>query len=284
MDRIGQITIVGTGLLGTSCGLGLRAGGYRGRIAGVSRRIETAQRAKALGGVDTASTDLGPPLRESQLVVIAVPLGSYEHVLGHLAQYDHADLVVTDVGSTKQQVCADARRLLPDPTRFVGSHPMAGSERHGPDAARPDLFEGKPCVITPEPDTDPHAQSVVETLWTRLKMKLVYLPAVEHDRRVAHISHLPHALAVLLLQLARREGGLDLASTGFRDTTRVASGDPQIWSDIFATNRQAIAKAIEVFGDELAEFRQMLLDKKDETLLETLCQNKAIRDRWINEM
>lgn len=280
MDHIDQITIVGTGLLGGSCGLGLRSAGYKGKIAGVSRRPATAQRAQELGCVDTAGTDLGPPVRDSGLVIIATPLSTYDQVFEQLAQNDHPGLVITDVGSTKQQVCDLAKRLLPDPTRFVGSHPMAGREQHGPDAALADLFDGKPCVITAESDCQQTALKTVEGLWTLLKMRLVRMSADEHDRHVAHVSHLPHAMAVLLLQLAAQRDGLTVASTGFKDMTRLASGDPKIWLDIFTTNRQAILEALDDLDQELSSFRHMLSENQDKPLLELLSQSKKARDTW----
>jgi len=284
MDNIEQITIVGTGLLGASCGLGLKAAGYKGKIAGVGRRIETAQRALELGCADSVGIDVATAVRDSQLVIIAIPVGGYEQLLNQLACVDHPGLTITDVGSTKQQVGLLARRLLPAPARFVGSHPMAGSEQHGPDAASASLFKGKLCVITAQPDTDRDALDRVEKLWTALGMRLVHLSAIEHDRQVARISHLPHAVAVLLLELVAKEGGLDLASTGFKDLTRLASGNPQIWSDIFSTNRAAMIEALDAFGTELSQFRSLVELAKDNELADLLKQNKQVRDAWIDSL
>jgi len=284
MDQVKQITIIGTGLLGSSCGLALRAAGYGGRIFGVGRRLETARRAQELGCVDEGGNQLGPPVRDSQLVIIAIPLSRYEPLLRELAGFDHEGLVMTDVGSTKQRVGALVGELLPEPARFVGSHPMAGSEQQGPDAARADLFRGKPCVITPSPDADPGALDMVKSFWTLLGMKLICMGPEEHDQKVARISHLPHAVAALLLQLAAHQGGLELASTGFRDTTRVASGDPKIWLDIFDSNREAVVDAIDAFGHELDALRDLLVEGQDDRLLEFLRQNKQARDDWIGQL
>ena len=157
---------------------------------------------------------------------------------------------------------------------------MAGGEQHGPENAADDLFAGKPCVITPESDTHPQAIELVESLWSTLGMRLVHMPPDEHDHQVARISHLPHALAVLLVELAAKEGGLDLASTGFRDATRVASGDPKVWLDIFMTNRQAMIESIDQFADHLGRFRAMLAGVSEQPILEMLCRGKARRDWW----
>lgn len=284
MDKVRQITIVGTGLLGSSCGLGLRAAGYCGRIVGVGRHVETVERARELGCVDEAATSLEAPVRGSDMVILATPLSYFAGLLQELARYDHPGMIITDVGSTKQQVCAEARRWLPDPTRFVGSHPMAGSEQHGPDAAKADLFRGKPCIITPESDTDPEAIRTVEALWAMLQMRVVQMPAEEHDHHVSRISHLPHALAVLLLEMVDGQGGLELASTGFRDTTRVASGDPDVWLDIFTANRQSVVDAVDSFSGQLSDFREMLVNTDDGRLMALLRHAKVVRDEWISRL
>ena len=282
LGQVDQVTVVGTGLLGGSIGLGLRAAGYGGRIVGVGRREQTVRRAVALGCMDEATTDLTEAVgaEARMLVVLATPLGVGERLLTQLAGVGRADMVVTDVGSTKQRVCAAARRLLPRPGRFVGSHPMAGGEQHGPDRADAGLFRDKPCIITTEPDTDADALSTVESLWSTLGMRLIRMSATEHDRRTAAISHLPHAVAALLVDLGARAGGLDIASTGFRDTTRVASGDPRVWVDIFLTNRQAVLDAIDSLSGDLASFRQLLEDDDHGGILDLLTGSKATRDRW----
>lgn len=280
LDNVKQVTIVGTGLLGGSCGLALRAAGFQGRIVGVGRNLDTVERARKRGCLDVASTELGMATRDSQLVVVATPLSSFPTILKELARNIHKAAVVTDVGSTKQEVCATARRLLPVPSRFIGSHPMAGSEQHGPDAADADLFKNKPCIITPEPDADPAALRLVEGLWTALEMRLIRMSPAQHDRRVAGISHLPHAISVLLVELAVSTGGLDLASTGFRDTTRLASGDPAIWQDVFTTNREALTETIDAFAARLAKFRELLASRDHQGLLKWLQDNKDARDKW----
>lgn len=277
---VARIAIVGTGLLGASLGLGLRAAGFGGIILGVGRRWSTLDRARAVGSIDEGSTDPADAAARSDLVVLATPLGAFADLLSAVATRDHEGLVLTDVGSTKQRVCADARRLLPDPGRFVGSHPMAGSEQQGPDAARAGLFAGRPCVVTPEPDTNAESLARVRCLWSLLGMTLIEMTPAEHDRKVAAISHLPHAVAALLVRLADERDALDVASTGFRDTTRVAGGDPPVWRDIFATNRADVVDAIDAFARLLTEFRTLLVDDDQAALLDLLRTIKQRRDAW----
>lgn len=282
LSTVGRVAIVGTGLVGGSIGLGLRSAGYPGRIVGVGRRAETVRRAAALGCIDEPTTDLAEAVRgdTNVLVVLATPLGAFEQVLTALADLSGDGVVITDVGSTKEQVCATAGRLLPDPSRFVGSHPMAGGERHGPDQAVADLFVDKPCIVTDEPGTDSSVVAVVESLWRTLRMRPIRMTPAEHDRKAALISHLPHAIAALIVQVACRSDALGLASTGFLDTTRIASGDPNVWLDVFATNRQAMLDAIDAFGSDLAQFRQMLESGDRAGLFDLLARCRLQRDRW----
>lgn len=285
MLDVEQITIVGTGLLGGSIGLGLRAAGYRGRLIGVGRRAQTLDAAIRRGCIDEGSLELEPPLAGGGLVILATPLGAFGDFLQRLAEAGRPLAAITDVGSTKAGVCDLARRILGSTLgpRFIGAHPMAGGEMHGPESARAGLFEHMPCILTPPRSADPQALALVETLWTTLGMRLVRMSAEDHDRTVARISHLPHALAVTLMRLVAREGGLNIASTGFRDTTRIASGDPQIWRDIFTTNRTAVVEALDQFVAELTEFRTALADDDEPSLSRALRDAKAQRDAWTGQ-
>jgi prephenate dehydrogenase len=282
-----QITIIGTGLLGASLAVALRKRGYMGRLAGVGRRKATLEQAAQLGCWDlltdetTKAIDAMPSGR-SQLAVIAAPLGHFEEILGKLAACDRDGLMITDVGSTKASVCEQAGRMLPRPAMFVGSHPMAGSEQQGPAAADPDLFEGKPCVLTPDSTTDPAALSLVASLWRFLNMRVLQLTPDEHDRHVAVISHLPHVMSVMLVQVAAQCGGLDVASTGFRDTTRLASSNPTIRFDILEENRAKVIEAIDAFQSALTAFRTALAQHDDAAVRDTLEQSKSTRDRWLD--
>lgn len=274
------VVIAGTGLLGGSIGLALRAAGYRGRRIGVGRREATLETARARGCVDETSTDLAGVLGEDQLVVLAAPLGQFAALLETVGRSGARNVAVTDAGSTKARVCADAQRLLADPGWFVGAHPMAGSERQGPEHARGDLFTGRPCILTPTGATHPQALAAATWLWTTLGMRLLRMDPAEHDRQVAAISHLPHAAAVVLVHLAADAAAMRVASSGFRDTTRVASGSPEVWADIFESNRAAVADALARYGELLDHFRAVLTHGSRDDLLALLRQAKERRDAW----
>ncbi len=283
LDQIDQLAIVGTGLLGASLGLGLKAAGYRGRIVGVGRRAASAEQARQRGGMDAASTDLEAVARDSQLVILATPLGTFDAILQRLGPVQHDAMVLTDVGSTKGRSSRAARRHLPRPGHFVGAHPMAGSEQRGPEAADATLFQGKPCVLTPERDTDADALALVEALWKALGMHLLCMTAEAHDQAVATISHLPHAMAVLLVQTAIKRGGWDVASTGFRDTTRLASSNPPMRSDILAANREAVLDALGAMRDEIDGFMELLRREDEPAVLALLEQSRVAREQWLDK-
>jgi len=278
-----RIAIVGTGLLGGSIGLGLRAAGWKSTIVGVGRRQDTLDRAMEMGCINESSLDLTEAASQCDLIILATPLGSFDRLLKQLADCDLSNTVITDVGSTKQLICAAATEALgPAAERFVGSHPMAGSEKRGPDYARPDLFKDAPCIITSDQQTDPQALAMVERLWRTLGMNLIHMSAEDHDQQAARVSHLPHALAIALVMLANRLGGLEIASTGFRDTTRIASGDPTIWVDIFTTNRPALLEALDEMSNELVDLRSLIETEDHHGLIKLLQSAKLTRDTWGN--
>jgi prephenate dehydrogenase len=280
-----RIVVIGPGLLGGSVGLGLVAAGYRGELVGVSRRPGTLDAAVAAGCIHRGTTDLAAGVEAADLIILATPLGTFPAILAQLASCLPHNAVVTDVGSTKGSVLAAARAaLLPAQySRFVGSHPMAGNEKQGPEAATPDLFHGKPCVIATEPGTDPRALALVRSLWCVLGMRLLHMTADEHDQYTAVISHLPHIASVLLALVAQDRGGTQIASTGFRDTTRLASSNPVVRADILLNNRSAVLDAIDAMAGRLSELRASLESADGPSLLATLTAAKAFRDRWLAE-
>lgn len=279
-----SLVIIGTGLLGASIGLGLKATGYEGRIIGIGRRRDTLEAARACSAIDDFTLDDYAPLRDADVAVVAVPLGAFDAVLRAMAEHDHAGLAITDVGSTKTDVMHAAATHLPDPRRFIGAHPMAGSEHSGPEAASADLLRGKPCILTPPSDPDPDALAAVEALWHRLGMSLLRMTPIEHDRATASVSHLPHAAAVLLVHAAAGHGddqAWAAASTGFRDTTRLASSNPPMRRDIMLANGDALIEALTTLRDGCDDLIARLDAGDADPLLTWLEAAKARRDAWL---
>jgi prephenate dehydrogenase len=280
--RFRHVTIVGVGLLGGSAGLALKAHDPAVRIAGVGRRRESLDRALAAGAIDTAHLDPAECVGRTDLVILATPVGAFEAHLRAIAPALRDGALVTDVGSTKSAVVRFAGRIIGH-ERFVGSHPMAGSEQKGVAFARADLFAGATCIVTPAPQTPPAVLESVERLWRLMGMRTLRMAPAAHDRAVSRVSHLPHALASLLMYLPTK-GELEVSSTGFRDATRLASGDPEMWRDIFLTNRWQILAALDSFEESLARFRE-LVDLGDPAGLERFfAAAKERRDQTIAQI
>ena len=276
-----RLVIIGPGMLGTSIALGLKKRGFAGRITALGRSRATLDEAATTGAYDLVTADPAQALREATLVVIAVPLSGFRAVFAQIAEHGPADLIVTDAGSTKASVIADAKASFDNLSRIIGAHPMAGSEKAGPLAAYADLFVARPCILTLAGSEDRHAVDQVTRMWRTLGMYLITMTPKEHDEQVAVVSHLPHLAAVMLVQVAEQLGGLDLASTGFRDTTRLASSNPPMRTDILLANRDAVRSALSAFKARCEQIEQLLSSPDPSAILAQLQAACDIRDRWL---
>lgn len=267
--------MVGTGLVGASVGLALRRRGWH--VTGTDRDPARAERAREVGAIDAIGLDPA-----AELTVIATPVGAVPAEAA--AALARGPGVVTDVGGVKAPVVAEVGS-----PRFVGGHPMAGSEQDGVDGASADLFEGATWVLTPTADTDPDAYAAVHAAVTSLGAEVVALPPARHDEIVAVVSHVPPLTAAALMGLAAEEAGEDpvvlrLAAGGFRDMTRVVSGTPAIWPDVCAENRDAIVAALDRLVATLGTVREVVAAGDRHTLLAGLERARAARSnlpaRW----
>lgn len=252
-----RIAILGLGLMGGSLGRALKQRGFGGVVSGYARRPETREYAVAQGVVDEAWAEPGAAVRGADMVVVCVPILTTGEVLDACLADLSAPVVVTDVGSTKDWVCREAARILAGLAPFVGSHPICGSERQGVEAGRADLYEAATVVVTPgDGVAQAAAAAVVTSMWERVGARVVRMAPWDHDQMLARTSHLPHMIAALLAAVVGRgdiaaEAVEPYCGSGFRDTTRVAGGGPEVWLDILRTNVEAVA-------NELSEYREML--------------------------
>ncbi len=273
-----QLTIVGVGLIGGSVGLAAKARGVARTVVGVGRDDRTLARAAAGGAIDTYTTDIREGVAAADLVVVCTPV---DRVAADVIASCHAApprCVVTDAGSTKGNILAAVTAKLPvGGAVFVGSHPLAGSEKKGAAHARADLFDGRLVVVTPVPDTDPEAAAVVDLFWRSLGAQVRRMGVAEHDLALAVTSHLPHAAAAALAATTPVEY-LALTAGGFRDCTRVAAGDPDLWAAIFAANRPAVLGALDTFLASLADFRAALSAGDTRAVAAWLLAAKQVRD------
>lgn len=276
----GELAIVGVGLLGGSIGAAARQRGLFSRVVGVCRSARAADRARQQGVVDEATIDAARGVSEASIVVICTPVSSIAGAYATIAPACPRGCVVTDAGSTKQELVTEIETLRTSRTTlppFVGSHPLAGDHRCGPEAARPDLLLDKTVIVTPTPATDPEALARVEQFWRSLGAKLSTLSPTEHDRLLAASSHLPH-LAASLLAGTTAEEALPWTGAGWRDTTRVAAGDPALWADILISNRQNILEAGRLLEDSLRGALAALEAGDRDRLVEVLEQGSARRN------
>jgi len=283
-----KVTVVGVGLLGGSLALALKQAGLASRVEGLVRRSKSIAECEQLGVVDHATRN---PLRAAEhadLILLCTPLATMERLVTSMLPAIRPGTVVTDVGSVKNPVVQTLEPLLASAgAHFVGSHPMAGSELTGPSAARPDLFRDALCVITPTSKTPSTAIRVVQDLWKAVGGILLRLRPDIHDDLVSRASHLPHVVATelanyVLSPMHPREQRL-VCATGFRDTTRVASGSPEMWRDIALANRQNLSRVLEAFIEGLQEVRHALETNDAQALLEFFEQGRTRRNAWIKQ-
>jgi prephenate dehydrogenase len=272
-----SLTIVGVGLIGGSVGLAAKARTGTQRVIGVGRNSDTLARARDLGAIDEFTTDLAAGVRAADVVVFCSPVDRIAPQARDAAPYAKPGALFTDAGSTKANIVRNLDGHLPAHIRFVGAHPLAGSEKQGADNARADLFEGRVCVLTPTPRTDLAALEWATLFWSSLGCEVKRLTPEEHDLALAATSHLPHFVAALLAsQLPDK--WRPFTATGFRDTTRIASGDPALWTAIARENALALSHALDQFADRLNELRKAVLDPDSDELTDLLIEAKRVRD------
>jgi prephenate dehydrogenase len=270
-----QITIVGVGLIGGSVGLAAKARGVARSVVGVGRDWVSLQRAVQRGAVDVFTTDLGQAVRDADLVVVCTPVDLVPSIIRQAAWVCGADTVFTDAGSTKAGIVRELADELPPYIRYVPAHPIAGSEKNGVENARADLFNDFLTILTPAVDSP--AVERVAAFWKALGSRIHVMSPEVHDRTFAATSHLPHAVAAALAGITPVEY-LPLSAGGFRDTTRVAAGDPELWAAIFRANRDEVLAAVDRFTHSLGEFRRMLEAGDGAGLVRWLAEAKQVRD------
>lgn len=284
--QLQKITLVGVGLLGGSLGLAAKRRRMAREVAGYVRREASIKECARAGAVDYATTDLPAAVWNADLVVLCTPLAQMHPLVSQLLPALKRGAIVTDVGSVKASVVRDLESLVAGAGgHFVGSHPMAGAERTGVLASRADLFECAMCVVTPTRRTNPAALRKVERLWRGAGCRLLRLTPAAHDRLVSRSSHLPHVLAATLARMVldpkQPREQRSLCATGFRDTTRIASGSPEMWRDIAQANRAELRRALGGFIRELKRVDALLRRGNAAPIQKFFETAKARRDLWV---
>ncbi len=278
---IRRLAIVGVGLLGGSVAKAARERQLAREIVGIGREETRLAAALREGVLDRATVDLAEGLRAADVVVLAMPVLVIERLLPAVAAAVGEGTLVTDVGSTKSAIVSSGEALAATRSfHFVGSHPMAGSERAGYAVARGDLFEKATVIVTPTDATAPGAVKETASLWEAMGARVSQLDPATHDRVVASISHLPHLVAFALVSGAHRfePSAFAFAARGFRDTTRVAASDPVVWQEIFHGNREALLASVERFREALGEIERLVDDGDGAALQAWIAQVKRLRE------
>jgi len=286
MQLSNVLTIVGVGLIGGSIGLAAKRRGLVRTVRGLGRRQSSLDRARALGAIDEAYLDPQAALKDAGLVVVCTPVDQIAGQIVRFASFCKPGAILTDAGSTKATIVAEVEAGLAAHTQernpvpqvhFVGSHPLAGSEKRGPEFADAELFQDRWTVLTPTPRTDAEALEKTKAFWTALGSRVKLMTPQDHDRALALTSHVPHLVAAALAASLPAELR-ELAATGFRDTTRIAAGDSALWTAIFTHNQDAVLSALAAVEARLQAFRQALAARDWNALGQLLIQAKEVRD------
>ncbi len=272
------VAIVGVGLIGGSIAAALKSRQHRGRVVGVGRNAERLQSAVSVKLIDEYVTDLRQV--RADLTILCTPV---DHIVSNarkIAANNSQTAIFTDAGSVKEQICTDLSAELPG--RFVGSHPLAGSEKRGFEYADAELFVDRLCVITPTKTTPENRTEFIEQFWRSIGMRTLRMSPAEHDAALAQTSHLPHLVASVLAGCLPSEW-LKLTSTGFADTTRIAAGDADLWTAILLQNRAHVLAACERFESTWREFRNAIETTDAVELKQLLVRGKTVRDAMTND-
>ncbi|KAF0100720.1 MAG: prephenate dehydrogenase [bacterium] len=271
---IGHLVVVGVGLIGGSFALDLRKQGLVRRVTGVGRGRANLEKARQLGIIDAIADSVAEAVADADLVLLAIPVGAMPAVFRAIAPALPPACIVTDAGSTKQDVVAAARAALGDKLgRFVPGHPIAGAETSGAEAARAGLFQHKPVILTPLAENAPATVDTIADLWKACGAQVSLMQPDRHDHVFAAVSHLPHMVAFALMEELAGRPDADLyfhhAGSGFRDFTRIAGSHPEMWRDISMANKEALVTELDAFIAKLSGMRN-LLASGDSAALEAL--------------
>lgn len=275
MPTFSTITLLGPGLLGGSLALALQQRMPQARLRLWARRASAEAEIRARGIHAEFFTDAIAAAQGADLIILATPVETMPALAAHIARAELPEsALVTDVGSVKGSVVRELEPILGP--RFIGSHPMAGSEKTGIETARADLFEGAACLLTPAPGQD---AAPLRQFWESLGCRVLEMTPEEHDRKVARISHLPHWMAVITTLAALRQDpdAVACAAGGFRDTTRVSGGDPGLWTGISLANREALRASLQDASAVLTDLLEILSKPDEEALHRLLAEAKNLR-------
>lgn len=278
-----RVTLIGIGLIGSSLARVIRREGLAREIVVCSRSAATLARAGELGLGDRYVADAAEAVRDADLVIASVPVGASGSVAASIAASLKPGATVTDVGSTKASVIAQMQPYMPAHVHFIPGHPIAGTEKSGPDAGFASLFEGRWCILTPPPGTDPEALARLAEFWRRCGSNIDTMDPAHHDMVLAIVSHLPHLIAYNIvgtaddLETVTKSEVIKYSASGFRDFTRLAASDPTMWRDVCLHNRDAILEMLSRFSEDLASLQRAIRWGEGDKLFDLFTRTRTIR-------
>jgi prephenate dehydrogenase len=272
-----RVTIAGVGLIGGSVGLAARSRRVARIVVGTGRDAGNLAKAQQLGAIDHGTTDLADAVREADLIVVCTPVDCIASTILRAAPHCKRGAIFTDGGSTKGNIIREVGNSLLAGVSFVPAHPLAGSEKNGVENARADLFDNRITILTPVASAAPEAVERIATFWRVLGSSIVTMTPEAHDLALAATSHLPHVVAAAVAGITP-PNLLKLSAGGFRDVTRIAGGDPHLWTAIVQANRDAVLAALDRFTTRLDDFRRLLESGDGAGLKQWLAEAKQVRD------
>lgn len=276
-----KVTIAGVGLIGASFALALRKNGLSRNIHGYGRSEDNLRQAKGMGIIDSYSTDICSVCKDSDLLVLATPVGRFREIILKLRDSLSKNAIVTDVGSVKGKLVYDLEASMPEGAFYIGSHPIAGSDKSGIVDSRPDLFNNALCIITPTEASNKEAMDKVGSIWKTFGARLEFMDPFRHDEIYAAVSHLPHIIAYSIVNTINDidNGYIEYAGQGFKDATRIALSSPELWRDISIFNKDNLLKMISIFRNNLDAISRCLEEDNESGIEKEFQRAQQLRMR-----
>ena len=288
MAQINNVTFIGMGLINSSLARTLKKKKFYKHSVAISRRKSTIKKIKNLKIVDRVESDYKKAVEKADLIIIGVPVNAYESILEKIKNYLKPNVIITDVGSVKKSVIDIFKKKLPKEIIFIPGHPIAGTEKSGPESGFDGLFKGGWCILTPEKKYNESAVELIKKMWITAGMKVDVMESKHHDIVLAITSHIPHIIAYSIvgtvsnLEKSIKREVIKYAASGFRDFTRIAASDPVMWRDILITNKFSILKMLEIYKKDLKKLEIAIEKNNDKYLLELFTKTRKIRKDIIN--
>ena len=282
-----QVSIIGMGLIGSSLALSIKKNRLAGKTVGFAKSLNTRKKAKKLNLVDTVSDSLSKSVQESDLVLICTPLSTYSKIVKSIKSHVKKGAIISDVGSVKEKSIKQLKSLLDKEIEFIPAHPIAGTEKSGPESGFAELFVDRWCIITPIAGNSKKNINKIKSFWTSLGSRIEIMSPERHDKVMAITSHLPHLIAYNIVSTAAdledvtKSDIIKYSASGFRDFTRIASSDPTMWRDIFLNNKEAVLEMIGRFSEDLSALQKAVRWEDGNSLFKLFSRTKKIREKII---